>query len=109
AYEFMVQTLRRGFPSVAAAVADLFQMHPAQTIFTMTAVLLFLCLLIVVRLSRLILADRNPLFAWLIAAAVGFNCNLLFILYEGGYQQIASLPLIVGVIWCQYGGVPLGG
>lgn len=105
AYEFIGQALRIGFVSVVAAIADLFHLHPVQVIYTTAAVLMFLCLLAVARLARLFLAERHPAFPYLIAAAVAFNCNLLFILYEGGYAQIASLPLVMAMVLLQYGGI----
>ena len=106
-YEFFVQGYRRGYAGMVAAVSKLLHLHPAQLIFTLTAVLLFLCLLVALRLAQNGLREMHPLLPFWIMTAVGFNCNLLFVFYEGSYLQIASMPLILMVILWQLDGVPL--
>ena len=106
-YEFLIQVFRRGFAAAVAAVCDLLHLHPLQTTFMVAAVAFFLCLVVALRLAQHLLAGQPRFLPYLIAAAIGFNCNLLFILYEGGYAEIASLPLIMTVVLWQFDGIPV--
>jgi hypothetical protein len=98
AYEFMVQALRRGCAAVLAILCAGLGKAPAESSFLTIAVQLFMLQLVVLWMVREVF-ERSLLTSWLVSCAVVLNCNLLFIFYEGGYAQIASMSLIAAIVF----------
>jgi hypothetical protein len=98
AYEFMVQALRRGCAAVLAILCAGLGKAPAEGAFLIIAVQLFMLQLVVLWAVRQIF-EGSLFTSWLVSSAVVLNCNLLFIFYEGGYAQIASMSLIAAIVF----------
>lgn len=99
AYEFLIQVIRRGLAGDIAAISLLLNLHPTQSTFIFLIIFyLILGLLVVHFVINHI--TKNYIFLLISFILIILNCNLLFILYEGGYAQIASMPFIFLV--CTY-------
>lgn len=104
--EFLITALRRGIPLTLATYARVFRLHPGQLVFYFAVhlqLLLFLC------------AMRAfwEAFGWLrrpwsvtvtvlAGVSLGLNCNIVYILLEGGHAQIAAMALCTAMLLSIY-------
>lgn len=98
AREFLWAALRRGFPLTLAFYSGVLHQHPSQTAFYLAALCYLLVFLCGMRLYAIALGKGDVWATVLAGLSIGLNCNLLFVFLEGGYGQISSMALSVGIL-----------
>jgi hypothetical protein len=92
--EFLLKALRWGYPTV---LANMTWVTDLNSVFRLDFVLLVFPWAMLLGLAyyacRSILKARWYI-AWLLAAALALNCNLLNIYYEGSYAEVIAIPLL---------------
>lgn len=98
AREFLWRALRRGFSLVLALYSGTFHLHAVQAGFYLVALSYLLLTLGAMKVFADVFGEKDTVSAVLAGLVLGLNCNLLFIFLEGGYGQIVSMALCMGVL-----------
>lgn len=96
--EFLWHALRRGFSLTLAFLSFVLHLHPVQLGFYFAAFCCVLMFLAGLRLFAMAWAKGDTVATSFAALAFGMNCNLLVVLFEGGYGQVSSMALAMGVL-----------
>ncbi|MGE5786307.1 MAG: hypothetical protein ACM3ZE_17035, partial [Myxococcales bacterium] len=96
--EFIWVVLRRGYPLVLAFYSGILQLHPIQVGFYLAALCYLLLFVSGTKLFWDVFGEGDAPTSILVSLACCLNCNLLFFFLEGGYGQIASMALSMGIL-----------